>query len=141
MDGFVFSHEKLEAYKVAKEFLAVAQEILDEMPRGTGRTREQLADAAESVLLNTAEGAGRRSGADKARFFEFARGSAEECAAELDAVAIRRLTPAEAVLAGGRTAVDDHSAAGVPWVTGDDGAELLERLTDVDIVRDVPPSS
>ncbi|MDT3331477.1 DUF2183 domain-containing protein [Microbacterium sp. KSW-18] len=56
-------------------------------------------------------------------------------------VAIRRLTPAEAVLAGGRTAVDDHSAAGVPWVTGDDGAELLERLTDVDIVRDVPTSS
>ncbi|MCO7202849.1 DUF2183 domain-containing protein [Microbacterium sp. CnD16-F] len=60
---------------------------------------------------------------------------------QVAAVAIRRLTPAEAVLAGGRTAVDDHSAAGVPWVTGDDGAELLERLTDVDIVRDVPPSS
>ncbi|MFL0566616.1 MULTISPECIES: App1 family protein [Microbacterium] len=60
---------------------------------------------------------------------------------QVAAVAIRRLTPAEAVLAGGRTAVDDHSAAGVPWVTGDDGAELLERLTDVDIVRDVPTSS
>jgi phosphatidate phosphatase APP1 len=60
---------------------------------------------------------------------------------QVAAVAIRRLTPTEAVLAGGRTAVDDHSAARVPWVTGDDGAELLERLTDVDIVRDVPPSS
>lgn len=60
---------------------------------------------------------------------------------QVAAVAIRRLTPAEAVLAGGRTAVDDHSAAGVPWVTGDDGADLLERLTDVDILRDVPPSS
>ena len=51
------------------------------------------------------------------------------------AVAIRRLTPAEAVLAGGRTTVDDHSAAGVPWVTGDDGAELMERLTAVGLMR------
>ena len=39
-------------------------------------------------------------------------------------VAIRRLSPAEAVLAGGRTAVNDHSAAAVPWVTESDGAGL-----------------
>lgn len=50
------------------------------------------------------------------------------------AVAIRRLSPAEAVLAGGRTHVDDHSAAAVPWVTGDDGAALLERLEEVGIL-------
>ncbi|HCJ49665.1 DUF2183 domain-containing protein [Microbacterium marinum] len=56
---------------------------------------------------------------------------------QVSAVAIRRLTPAEAVLAGGRTAVDDHTAAGVPWVTGDDGSELLERLSDVGVIRDV----
>lgn len=52
------------------------------------------------------------------------------------AVAIRQLSTAEAVLAGGRTAVDDHSAATVPWVTGPDGAELLERLAAVGIVDD-----
>ncbi len=46
------------------------------------------------------------------------------------AVAIRRLTPTEAVLAGGRTVVDDHSAAAVPWVSGDDGAELMDRLAE-----------
>ena len=51
------------------------------------------------------------------------------------AVAIRRLSPAEAVLAGGRTVVDDHSAADVPWVTGADGAELLERLEGVGVVE------
>lgn len=50
------------------------------------------------------------------------------------AVAIRRLTPAEAVLAGGRTAVDDHSAATVPWVTGDDGAALRDRLAEVGVL-------
>ncbi len=48
-------------------------------------------------------------------------------------VAIRRLSPTEAVLAGGRTAVDDHSAASVPWVTASDGSGLLERLEDVGI--------
>jgi phosphatidate phosphatase APP1 len=52
----------------------------------------------------------------------------------VSAVAIRQLSTAEAVLAGGRTAVNDHSAAQVPWVTGPDGAELLERLADVGVV-------
>lgn len=49
-------------------------------------------------------------------------------------VAIRQLSPAEAVLAGGRTAVNDHSAARVPWVTASDGAGILDQLTDVGIV-------
>lgn len=51
------------------------------------------------------------------------------------AVAIRRLSPAEAVLAGGRTAVDDHTAASVPWVTESDGAGLADRLTDIGILE------
>ena len=49
-------------------------------------------------------------------------------------VAIRRLSPAEAVLAGGRTAVNDHSAAGIPWVTDNDGAGLLERLEEAGVL-------
>ncbi|WP_405372811.1 MULTISPECIES: App1 family protein [unclassified Microbacterium] len=60
---------------------------------------------------------------------------------QVAAVAIRRLTPAEAVLAGGRTVVDDHSAAGVPYVIGDDGSELLDRLTEVNVIRSVPGPS
>jgi phosphatidate phosphatase APP1 len=55
------------------------------------------------------------------------------------AVAIRRLSPAEAVLAGGRTVVDDHSAANVPWVTEPDGAGLLERLEAVGVLRPDAP--
>lgn len=50
-------------------------------------------------------------------------------------VAIRRLSAAEAVLAGGRTVVDDHSAANVPWVTESDGAGLLERLEAVGVLQ------
>jgi four helix bundle protein len=100
MEAGVFTHERLEAYKVAQEFLALAQAILDEMPRGGSRLRDQLADAAESILLNTAEGAGRRAPRDKARFFDIARGSAEECAAILDAVEIRALASPERVHSG-----------------------------------------
>jgi len=95
-----FTHERLEGYRVALEFLGVAQAILDEMPRGGSTLRDQLSSAAESVLLNAAEGAGRRSGRDKARFFDIARGSAEECAAILDALAVRRLSSAARVSAG-----------------------------------------
>ncbi|QCQ18096.1 DUF2183 domain-containing protein [Microbacterium sp. RG1] len=69
--------------------------------------------------------------ADDAIYTEFAGAHP----ANVAAVAIRRLTPAEAVLAGGRTAVNDHSAASVPWVSGDDGAELLDRLEEAGVVR------
>ena len=54
--------------------------------------------------------------------------------ANVAAVAIRRLSPTEAVLAGGRTVVNDHTAASIPWVTGSDGASLLERLEGVGII-------
>lgn len=51
------------------------------------------------------------------------------------AVAIRRLSPAEAVLAGGRTVVDHHSAPEVPWVTAPDGAGMVERLEEVGVLE------
>jgi phosphatidate phosphatase APP1 len=58
----------------------------------------------------------------------------DEHPSQVVAVAIRRLSPAEAVLAGGRTAVNDHAAASVPWVSDDDGAGLLERLEGVGVL-------
>lgn len=44
------------------------------------------------------------------------------------AVAIRRLTPGEAVLAGGRTGGVEHRPEDVPWLYADDGAGLIEQL-------------
>jgi phosphatidate phosphatase APP1 len=44
------------------------------------------------------------------------------------AIAIRRLTPGEAVLAGGRTESGMHGPDGVPWVYADDGAGLMREL-------------
>lgn len=49
------------------------------------------------------------------------------------AVAIRRLTRGEAVLAGGRSPHDRHEGK-VPWVWGSDGAELAEELSAIGIL-------
>ena len=49
--------------------------------------------------MNIAEGAGRRSAADKARFYSIARGSATECAAIMDLLRQRGLS-AEACRTG-----------------------------------------
>jgi phosphatidate phosphatase APP1 len=68
---------------------------------------------------------------DDAIYTGFAGGNPDNVAA----VAIRRLSSTEAMLAGGRTTVDDHSASGVPWVTGEDGAALLERLEEAGVLR------
>jgi phosphatidate phosphatase APP1 len=44
------------------------------------------------------------------------------------AVAIRRLTPGEAVLAGGRSPSQPHGDAAAPWVHASDGSGLSEQL-------------
>ncbi len=50
----------------------------------TGPMRDQLGRAALSIALNLAEGSGKRSPADQARFYEIAFGSVRECQAVFD---------------------------------------------------------
>lgn len=57
-----------------------------------------------------------------------------ESPAHVAGVAIRQLSTSEAMLAGGRTVVADHSEISVPWVTAPDGAGLLERLDEVGLI-------
>jgi four helix bundle protein len=61
---------------------------------------EQLGRASLSILLNTAEGNGKRQGRQRARFFDDARGSAFECAACLGASVARRLVSTDRIRAG-----------------------------------------
>ena len=83
--------EKLDCYRVALEFQALAGRLLPK--RGHSVLRDQLDRASVSIALNIAEGAGRFSPADKARFYAIARGSATECAAVVDVVLNRGLAP------------------------------------------------
>lgn len=86
----VFDHETLDVYQLELRFVAWVTPVLDAARSRTGAaTREvcdQLDRASLSMLLNTAEGNGKRRGRMRARFFDDARGSATECAACLDAM-------------------------------------------------------
>jgi four helix bundle protein len=85
--------ERLDCYRVAVEFQAIAARIVTN--RRLGTLRDQLDRASVSIVLNLAEGVGRRTLRDKAHFFAIARGSATECAAALDLLLARGLvTPA-----------------------------------------------
>ena len=79
-----FDHEKLDVYKVAIEFVALADDIVESLPRGRGYLADQLHRAATSIPLNIAEGAGEYSSKEKARFYRMALRSATECAALVD---------------------------------------------------------
>jgi len=83
--------EKLDCYRIAVEFQALAVRLVPK--RGHGGLRDQLDRASVSIALNIAEGAGRFSPPDKARFYAIARGSATECAAIVDVVLGRGLAP------------------------------------------------
>ena len=86
--------EKLDVYRVALAAHAQATTVLTADHR---ILRDQLERASLSVVLNTAEGAGRRSRKDKRRHYGYARGSAMECFAAVDVIAIRGLAaPADA---------------------------------------------
>jgi hypothetical protein len=66
--------ERLDVYRVALEFQALASSIL--LPHGRRELRDQLDRAALSIVLNTAEGAGRTGAADKKKVC-FDRASAD----------------------------------------------------------------
>ena len=64
--------ERLDCYRAAVEFQAIAA-CLVSSSRRLGALRDQLDRASVSIVLNVAEGAGRRTARDKAHFFTIAR--------------------------------------------------------------------
>jgi four helix bundle protein len=87
--------EKLRVYQLAVEFQTLAAGLVPHQ-RGVllATLRDQLDRASVSIVLNIAEGAGRLSPPDKARFYAIARGSATECGALVDLLLARRLVTA-----------------------------------------------
>jgi four helix bundle protein len=82
--GRMLDFQKMDVYRVSLEYLALTREIVAKMPRKDGGLADQMTRASESILLNIAEGVGRRTRADKARHFTIARGSAMESASQID---------------------------------------------------------
>ncbi len=87
----MLSFQRLDVYQRAIEFLALVGDIVDDLPKGHSERSDQLVRAAESVVRNIAEGAGRWSEADSAKHYKIARGEAMECAASLDVMRLRKV--------------------------------------------------
>jgi len=80
----LLDHEKLNVYRVAIEFVLLADEMIEHLPRGRAYLSDQLQRAALSIPLNIAEGAGEYAIDEKIRFYRMAKRSATECAGILD---------------------------------------------------------
>jgi four helix bundle protein len=67
----------------------LVNDLVDVLPRGHADRAGPLTRAAESVVGNLAEGAGRWSEADSANRYKIARAEAMECAASLDVMKLQ----------------------------------------------------
>ncbi len=91
-----FDHEKLDVYREAIAFCGWTGELLNAIT-AKAAAKDQLDRASTSIPLNIAEGNGKFSAKDRARFLEIARGSALECAAALDVLVARKLASVEQI--------------------------------------------
>jgi four helix bundle protein len=92
-----FDHERLDVYRESIEFCGWVGELLGEIT-AKAAAKDQLDRASTSLPLNIAEGNGKFSAADRARFLEIARGSAFECAACLDVLAVRKIIAVDRII-------------------------------------------
>ena len=79
-------HERLDVYRLALGIAVWAAQ--QAIPANRKHLRDQLLRAADSVVLNIAEGAGREPGDARRNHFRIASGSAAEVAAVLDLIAL-----------------------------------------------------
>ena len=80
----MLNHRKLKCYEMALNIARSVPPITKTWPRGTAYLIDQLRRAVSSILLNIAEGNGRRLPKDRMRFFSIARASATETASIMD---------------------------------------------------------
>ena len=82
----MFGHERFKAYQLSIEFVKIALQLLDQIPKGNRNLQDQFKRAAISIPLNLAEGSGKTTNKDKLKFYAIARGSVMECAAICDVI-------------------------------------------------------
>jgi four helix bundle protein len=103
LDATELDASKLHCYQVALELHSLCSTLVASFSNRI--VKDQLERASLSVVLNIAEGGGRRSRRDKARFYTIARGSATEVAALMDVLERRRLAPVSALRNGRRLSI------------------------------------
>ena len=81
---FTFSHERLDAYRVAVEAARRLRRV--RWPAGSAHLKDNAVRAAESAVLNIAEGVGRGPGKARLNHHRIAFGSVAEVSAVLDVV-------------------------------------------------------
>lgn len=113
-----FDHERLDVYQLSLQFTAFAVRLVAAFSGDLRSIRDQLVRASQSIPLNIAEGNGKRSPAERKRFFEIARGSATESAATLDVLV--------AVGAASQEQIEDGKAMLVRIVA------MLTKMTETD---------
>ena len=69
----MFDHERLNVYQVSLEFIAWVYERINALDGHFRHARDELIRASQSIPRNIAEGNGKRSRADRSRFFQIAR--------------------------------------------------------------------
>jgi len=87
----MLDHERLDVYQCALQFAALTFQMMEKLPRGHAELADQLRRATISLPLNIAEGTGKTSPKERARYYSIARGSVMECAAIVDLLVLQRL--------------------------------------------------
>ncbi len=88
MPDKICDHDKLDVYRLSIEDVADSFCIAKDRSGLHRHARDQWLRAAQSIPLNIAEGNGKRSVKDRARYFDIARGSALECLAIQDVLVV-----------------------------------------------------
>jgi four helix bundle protein len=71
-------------FKEAQYLLEKGDILIEQLPRGYGHLADQLRRASTSIILNFAEGNGKKGLKERQRFFRIAKGSLYEVAAVYD---------------------------------------------------------
>ena len=78
-------------YSRSLQLAQITRDAIASFPPGHAYLADQLRRATSSILLNFAEGYGKRTHKDQRRFFDIARGSTNEVAAAFDFASVFEL--------------------------------------------------
>ena len=127
--SFVFDHEGLDVYKVGRELNRELRSIIDDLPRGSSESADNLLRAGKSITRNIAEGCARGTADDRAHYFRISRGSGTEVGASLDELVDYDLVSEERV----------QKAKHLAWRVVSMLVKLIRAIPDDSTIKAIPP--